>query len=655
MSRSGAVVFPRRRRWPMLLSVTQTGTERGLPAAGLSTEVLVVAGCFALSAGVAAVAALFPQTPPSLALVVGWPVFALVGGVVLDQRPGSLVGRAITLLALFSVLDMVWAAVRFGPDVSSADLARAVTELAAVQTAAVGLTLPWAFRAPRRVGAATLSAVLAAVGAVAVVLSRSGAAGGMVGVGGWSMVVLGCAGVWVLVAGSAWTDDRADRRRVAWLLVTLTLAGGVVLVGFLRSTGDLGYYLTGSVVALTAVTAARLWLGAHFRSLAEHLLDLGLVAGVAGSAGLTALLVRLGAGWTRLPSAGTLAVFTALVTAAMAAPAAWWLRRTTLDRRFGSGTISPADVAVITADLHAHTEPRDLLDKAARIVASASGSGEAHIVLGEEEPVLAEHWVLHPLDVGGDRVGSLAIASEDPEGPELRQQRVVAQLLPTVALVARAVGLAVEAEHARRDVARERDAERKRVMGDLHDGLGPVLAGMSMRVQAALRTSPSSEHAGLLSDLAASLSAGRTDLRRIVAGITPAMLEDGDLAGALDRLVGSFRDTAGGPHLSLEVDLATVLSPDVQVAVYRSVAEGLTNALRHAAASRIDVRVCARGDAVLVDVLDDGAGGRVVPGVGLSSLARRADSLGGVLEVAPAKRRGTHLHLELPGLAEAPT
>ena len=406
---------------------------------------------------------------------------------------------------------------------------------------------------------------------------------------------------------------------------------------------------------MTALAVARLWLGESFRPLEEHVLDLVLVVAAIGAAGLMAVLVWLGAGVTRLPSANTSAVFTALVTAAMAAPAALWVRRTVLARRYGSGFISPADVAVITADLHAQTEPRDLLDKAARMVAAASGSKQARIVLGEDAPIIPEHWVFHPLDVGGDRVGALVIESSAPEGPELRQQKVVAQLLPTVALVARAVGLAVEAEHARRDVARERDAERKRVMGDLHDGLGPILAGMSMRVQATLRTAPASEYATLLTDLAAGLAASRTDLRRIVAGITPSTLDDGDLGSALDRLVESFQRVAGGPRFTLDIALDAVLSSAVQVAVYRCVAEGVTNALRHAAPSAIDVRVQARRGVVLVDVVDDGVGGQVVPGVGLSSLAQRAGTLGGCLTVAAADPKGTYMHLELPVGAEART
>ena len=87
----------------------------------------------------------------------------------------------------------------------------------------------------------------------------------------------------------------------------------------------------------------------------------------------------------------------------------------------------------------------------------------------------------------------------------------------------------------------------------------------------------------------------------------------------------------------------------MQVAVYRSVAEGVTNSLRHAPASSIAVTVGRRRSCVSVDVVDDGAGGAVVPGVGLSSLAPRAEALGGLL-VGPtrAAAAGTRLHLELP-------
>ena len=98
------------------------------------------------------------------------------------------------------------------------------------------------------------------------------------------------------------------------------------------------------------------------------------------------------------------------------------------------------------------------------MVAASSGHPEVTLVLGDDDPDVPPGWVEHPLLVGGDRVGTLLLDATDPEGPEPRQARMVEQLLPTVALVCRAVGLAVEAEHARQDVARERDAERARIL-----------------------------------------------------------------------------------------------------------------------------------------------------------------------------------------------
>jgi signal transduction histidine kinase len=434
---------------------------------------------------------------------------------------------------------------------------------------------------------------------------------------------------------------------MVWLLLTLAVGAAVVFAAWTAWPGRAGFYATCATLMTGSIVIAHLWTVGSFRPLDEHLLDAGLVVGVAVTSGVVTGLVSLGAELAHRPSNATTAVFTALLTATMAAPGALLVRRDVLARRYGSGILPPEDVAAITADLHARTEPRDLLDKAARMVAAASGSSDVRIVLGDEDPSAPQDWTVHPLEVGGDRVGSLLITSPDPEGPEVRQQQVVAQLVPTVALVARAVGLAVEAEHARLDVARERDAERKRVMGDLHDGIGPMLAGMSMRVQAALRTTTAPDHAALLGDLAAELATTRTDLRRIVAGITPSTLDDGDLEGALRGLVDSFRGATGAPEVGLTVELAEPVDPEIQVAVYRSVAEGITNGLRHAAAATIEVAVRAHDGLVHVDVRDDGVGGPVVPGVGLSSLARRAESLGGQLTICPG-RPGTTLHLDLP-------
>ncbi len=607
---------------------------------------------FAASAGVTGLSAASRQDPPSVLLFLGWPILALVGGVLLDQHPGSQVGRTLVGLSTASTVVAVWSALRFGR-VDAPQLSHAAAELAAVLAVTVAISVPWAFHTPAHAASALGLAAVAGAGAMLVALVRAADLDAMLEIVGWSLAGIGTAAVWALVAHSTKHQDRATQRRVGWLLFTLTSCGVTVVTAWFLS-GSPGYYATCGALVIGTLAIARLWLSTDFRPLDEHLLDLGLVLAVVASAGVTAGLVRLGSEIASRPSPGSTTIFTALLTAAMAAPAALWVRRSLLARRYGSGLIAPEDVAAITADLHARTDPRDLLDKAARVVATASGSKQARIVLGEDDPSAPEHWGVHLLEVGGDQVGVLLIESAHPEGPEARQQKVVAQLLPTVALVARAVGLAVEAEHARQDVARERDAERSRVMGDLHDGLGPALAGMSMRVQAARRTTTSPEHAAALADLAEGLGAARADLRRIVAGITPTTLDDGDLVGALQGLVASFRGATDSPALRLTVELDEPVGPDLKVAVYRTVAEGVTNALRHAAASGIAVCVRSGDGVVRVEIADDGVGGPVVPGVGLSSLARRAESLGGQMTVH-AGAPGTTLRLELPLAIGAPT
>jgi signal transduction histidine kinase len=147
--------------------------------------------------------------------------------------------------------------------------------------------------------------------------------------------------------------------------------------------------------------------------------------------------------------------------------------------------------------------------------------------------------------------------------------------------------------------------------------------------------------------LAAELAESRGDLRRIVAGLAPSALSDSDLAAALAQLVATF--AGDGRRITLETALQRALPPAVTVAVYRTVAEGVTNAVRHGNASNVEVHVdSTEVGCVCVDVRDDGGGGPIAPGVGLTSLRRRAEQLGGTLAVEPATGTGVLLHVEIP-------
>jgi signal transduction histidine kinase len=613
---------------------------------GLPRSILAAGACFLLGAAAATVLIVQPGQQAGGVLMPAWPLFGVMSGILLDQNRFRALATTGAVLSLVPLGVLVAAVVRSGSWLPSpAEFSTVLVASAGWLVAGLLIAIPGVVLPPAR-GVRTAAIVLVLTGSALVAGGQTGTA---VRASGWVLVAAAGITVWVDVARRARSSERMARRRVGWLLIGLAAAGSASLAGWWLAREAFAGYVTAACLALVAVVVTWLCLQARFRPLDEPLLDLGLVLAVAAAATGLGVLVRLGAEWARMPTPGTPGALAAGLTAATAAPAALGVRRALLTRRYGQGAIAPDDVAVITADLRAAGDPRDLLDRAARMVAAASGCREARLVLGVELPEVGPDWAVHPLDVGGERVGSLAVRAGGVDGPEPRQEAAIARLLPTVALVAHAVTLAVEAELARRDVARQRDLERQRILADLHDGLGPVLAGMSMRVRAALRANGSRPDDGLLADLADGLAASRTDLRRIVAGITPSALDGGDLAAALERLVSSFRDHgAGGPTLALDVALTRDLPEPLQVAVYRCVAEGVTNALRHADASTIRVQVTSTDDRVRVQVVDDGAGGRIIPGVGLASLRARAESLGGRLDMVPERPAGLRLCLDIP-------
>jgi signal transduction histidine kinase len=198
-----------------------------------------------------------------------------------------------------------------------------------------------------------------------------------------------------------------------------------------------------------------------------------------------------------------------------------------------------------------------------------------------------------------------------------------------------------------------REEERKRLRRDLHDGLGPALAALTLHVDA-LRNRAGS--GGAAEDLEAGLLGLRSgiqgtvsDVRRIVEGLRPPALDELGLPGALAQLADRL---TAGTGLIVDVDVPAVLRVPaaVEVAAYRVAQEALTNVVRHAGAGRACVRVRPADGDLLVEVRDDGRGvpGPREGGVGLGSMRERAEELGGRLEVDSGPGRGTRVLARLP-------
>lgn len=260
--------------------------------------------------------------------------------------------------------------------------------------------------------------------------------------------------------------------------------------------------------------------------------------------------------------------------------------------------------------------------------------------------------VVLPLVVEGRHVGDLTVVATAGERLDLRTVRVVRDLSDLVA-----VALELEQTNRRLRVASERlgevrHEERRMLRRELHDGLGPVLAGVALGLAAArrrLRAEPDVADE-LLAELETEVVRRSDAVRHLSRALLPAQLDDGDLVGALRVLTRRFE--GAGIVVRTSTDGVGSVGTKRQIAVYHVAAEALLNAVRHSGATTVTVSVTGGdGDPVLLEVVDDGCGigAHAVRGVGLQSMRERADELAGTLEVVPGPDgRGTRVVLLLP-------
>lgn len=192
-----------------------------------------------------------------------------------------------------------------------------------------------------------------------------------------------------------------------------------------------------------------------------------------------------------------------------------------------------------------------------------------------------------------------------------------------------------ELERSRRRLVVAGDEERRRLADRLHRAVERPLAALV----ADLRALPGDD--AHVRQAAAHLVDSLDDLGRIAAGLHPRELDEGlgPAVAALGRRC----------PLPVAVDVATVAAvpPEVTLAAYYVVAEALSNAVKHAAATRISVVVRDTAAALTVEVVDDGRGGaQARPGSGLAGLRDRVEALGGTLRISGTE--GTRVAAELP-------
>jgi signal transduction histidine kinase len=202
-----------------------------------------------------------------------------------------------------------------------------------------------------------------------------------------------------------------------------------------------------------------------------------------------------------------------------------------------------------------------------------------------------------------------------------------------------------------------REEERRRLRRDLHDGLGPALAGVAMQLDAAtgLIDADPERAKKLIAELRSETSEAIADIRRLVHDLRPPQLDDLGLVGAIEERAARLAaegDGASADGLKVTVEAPPelpALPAAVEVAAYRIAQEALANVVRHSGARACTIRLALNGWLEL-QVRDDGSGmsEHHDPGVGLSSMRERAAELGGVCTVEPGEGGGTVVYALLP-------
>jgi len=311
-----------------------------------------------------------------------------------------------------------------------------------------------------------------------------------------------------------------------------------------------------------------------------------------------------------------------------------------------------------TGPTEALTETLRLLTRRLRLAHAAievpGPPGEDRVVASVGEPG-GRPPVTVDLLAGGASIGALHLevgADRDAFG---RGDRVLLEDVGAqVGALVQAVLANRELSRSRQEIVAAREEERRRLRRDLHDGLGPSLATLAMRLDSAeelLDTDPgqAAEAIAGLADLARDEI---TEVRRLVDGLRPAALDQLGLVSALRQRAAQHELRAADGALLWTVEADDSVEPlpaAVEVAAYRIVVEAVTNAIKHSSARSCVVTLSRDDGDLRVTVEDDGRGlaEERRAGVGLFSMRERAAEVGGTCTVTSGDD-GTIVEARLP-------
>ncbi len=472
---------------------------------------------------------------------------------------------------------------------------------------------------------------------------------GLLGVAGLLLTVLFIFGGAVAVRWRLKRAEGDDRLRLLWLV----WGALSIPLGLLGAWASHFVLHDNALVAGLALSSVGLPLTIGIAVLRHRLFDIQLVL----SRTLTyAVLTVVVAGvyvvllWAadRLFGDGTVGgVVAVVVVAVVATPLYGWVRRRM--ERWVYGYRS--DPAGALRRLSASVESADPLQLVHTITASVADALKVDRVWVEEAhtpPSGDPRSVRVPLVHRNERIGDLVL--QVPAGRSLSpaDTALLHDLARQAAVTVRASQLATELQASRSRIVAAREEERKRLRRDLHDGVGPSLAAIVLKLNAAQSRRDAVERNALLSEIRDETRSAIAEVRRLVDDLRPPAIDEVGLVGAIRQRASALSTET----LVFRVDGPDALPPlpaAVEVAAFRIVSEAMANVAKHSGASRCTIDIGIHGTLELT-VTDDGLG-KASPtgaGVGWTSMTERAAELGGSCTISSRAEGGLVVRALLP-------
>ncbi|MEU7893874.1 GAF domain-containing sensor histidine kinase [Nonomuraea sp. NPDC049152] len=448
-------------------------------------------------------------------------------------------------------------------------------------------------------------------------------------------------------------------RPVAWIgaAAIAAHAGGIIMMGPI-SLGNpttaplpaavmasLGQLTAWAVAVIVAVGLVVRWRRSGRAERGQYAwMVAGATANLAGFVALAVFLVGGHEGWGMAGLTGILGSLPAAVAVAV-------VRHQLLDIRIGirgSRLLMVFDVRPTVGEvlsrfgsvLDDSPEPVELLGRLAAAVRVALNTTWAAVRLADGARVVAGHEdgpaaLVVPVRGG---LGQLECGPREYGALTAEDRRFLEALAVPAGLAIQSDGLAARLVNAQ-------EAERRRIERNIHDGVQQQLVALIAGLELARATGGGPR---MLAELREQARQTLADLRELAAGIHPSALGQGGLVEAVEERCARLPVPT---KVSVGEGLRAARFPDeVEGAMYFTVSEAVANALKHAAATRIEVRLAREGGRLRATVSDDGKGFDLATTVrrGLSPLSDRLDALGGRLEIVSETGKGTRMMAWVP-------